>query len=240
MATDPKQPNPGQEEPRQAQDARGKRPPAPLRVRLFTNEGKPLRVLSTSLGIALLANAMMAPAAFGEAAQGTAGEPKLVEWSSDAVKSFFDPSTDWNIPLPPAEGEQPEEDDGAGTDGGSGGSGGGSTVVYAGGGFGWDDLLLYHLLFNSGGMYSSRSRYDRYPTYDPRTGRTYKPRSFDSETFRNKPTVGSAVRPPKTSSGSGSITRRSGSTSSPKGGIGGKSGGFTSSSGSKSSGGFGG
>ncbi|MCQ6562046.1 hypothetical protein [Paenibacillus mendelii] len=217
---------------------------APTRAFLFNKEGKPLRVLSTSLGIALLANAFMSgglaervSAEPGTAAS-AAGEPKLVEWSTEAVKAFYDPSVDWNIPLPQEEGvptsETEEEEPG------SGGSSGGTTVIHTNSGFGWDDLLLYHLIFNRGSAYSSTSYYANNRAYDARTGTAYKPRSYTSETFQNKPVVGSAVRP-RTSDTTGSVTRRS--TSSTKGGIGGRSSGFSSSSsssGRSSSSGFGG
>ncbi|MCC3376172.1 hypothetical protein [Cohnella sp. REN36] len=207
-------------------------------------DGKPLRVLSTSLGVALLANALYAAGtphpASAESAQASpsaaAETPVLTEWSSEAVKAYFDPAVDWNIPLP---GEEEEEDGGA-DQGDSGGSGGHATVVhhtYASG-FGWNDLLLYHLIFNRGGSYSSGTYYNSHPVYDAKNGTAFKPRAYGDDAFRNKAVVGSAVRP-KTSDSSGSITRRS--TSSSKGGIGGKSSGFGSSgSSSKSSGGFGG
>ncbi|MDT2235151.1 hypothetical protein P7H16_00375 [Paenibacillus larvae] len=57
---------------------------------------KPLKVLSTSLGIILAANLLLLPTAHAEGSS----EPKLVEWSNENVKKFFDANTDWNIPLP--------------------------------------------------------------------------------------------------------------------------------------------
>ncbi|MBB6673342.1 hypothetical protein [Cohnella nanjingensis] len=228
----------------QEQDKSG----APKLPLLFTPEGKPLRVLSTSLGIALLANALYAagvphPASAASAQAGPTASsgadagPALTEWSSDAVKAYFDPSVDWNIPMPE---EEPDDGAAGGTSSGTVGSGGsgGTTVIHHTSGFGWDDLLLYHLIFNRGGSYSSGAYYNSHPAYDARSGSAYRPRTYGGDTFRNKAVVGSAVRP-KTSDSSGSITRRS--TSSSKGGIGGKSSGFGSSgSSSKSSGGFGG
>ncbi|AJY73865.1 hypothetical protein [Paenibacillus beijingensis] len=248
----------------------------PIKLRLFTPEGKPLRVLSTSLGIALLANALYAagdpqPAAAepdnpgaassattassassassaatassaSSAASTTAAGPVLVEWSSEEVKAYFDPSVDWNIPLPEDEESQEDTQAGGGSaagaaSGGSGGSGGGGTIVHTSSGFGWDDLMLYHLIFNRGGSYSSGAWHNNHSAYDARSGTAYTPRSYGRDAFQNKPVVGSAVRP-KTSESSGTITRRS--TSSSPGGIGGRSSGFTSSGSSHSSGGFGG
>ncbi|UVI30050.1 hypothetical protein [Paenibacillus spongiae] len=220
---------------------------APARAFLFNKDGKPLRVLSTSLGIALLANAFIGGGLIGEAsaepgtAAAGAGEPKLVEWSTEAVKAFYDPSVDWNIPLPEAGQPATEEEDDQGSGASSGGTGastGGGTTVIQHSAFGWDDLLLYHLIFNRGSAYSSASWYSNHKAYDTRTGTAYKPRTYSADTFQNKPVVGSAVRP-RTTDTTGSVTRRS--TSSSKGGIGGNSSGFSSSSSGKSSfGGFGG
>lgn len=214
----------------------------PFASKFFTPEGKPIRVLSTSLGIALLANAFLIPGA-GATASGngsSADEPKLVAWSTEEVKQYFDKNVDWNIPLP-------LEEDGEGAEGasGSGGSGsssssdgsGGTTVInHYGGGFGWDDMLLYHLLFNNGSSYSSGRWYDNHRGYYTGSSTPYKPKSYSSETFQNKPMAGSVVRPKTSTSSTGSIVRRS--TSSKAGGIGGKSsslGSSTSSSSSKSS-----
>ncbi|AWB46552.1 hypothetical protein DCC85_21860 [Paenibacillus sp. CAA11] len=228
------------EEPILAQDHEQRK--ANTASRLFTPEGKPIRVLSTSLGIALLANSFLIPGSAPTA--GAAGEePKLVSWSTEEVKQYFDKNVDWNIPLPPA-----EEESSSSSSGGSGGTGtsssGGTTVInnYSGygSGFGWDDLLLYHLLFNSGSNYSSRDWYGDHRGYYTGTGTQYKPRTYSSGSFQNKSTPGSVVKPRTSTSTTGSITRRS--TSSKSGGIGGKSSGLSSgkssSSRSKSSGGF--
>ena len=197
--------------------------------KLFTPEGKPIKVLSTSLGVALLANAfLMSGVTAADATNGTADEPKLVSWSTEEVKAYFDKNADWNIPLP----EETEKEDQ--TQSGSTGSGD-TTIINNYGtshsGFGWDDLLLYHFLFNSGSSYRPSTYYDNRRTYYTGTSQTYKPRSYTSSTFQNKPVVGSTVTP-KTSRTTGSITRRG--TSSGSGGIGGKSSGY-SSSGSSSS-----
>lgn len=206
----------------------------PFASRFFTPEGKPIRVLSTSLGIALLANAFLIPSD-GASASGSgtsADEPKLVAWSTEEVKQYFDKNVDWNIPLPVA--EQGEEQ-GAGSGEASGGSDGTTVVNNYGGyhsGFGWDDMLLYHLLFNSGSNYSSSRWHDNHRGYYAGSSTPYKPKTYSSETFQNKQMAGSVVRPKTSTSSTGSIVRRS--TSSKSGGIGGKSSGLGSSSSSSS------
>lgn len=233
-----------------------------LRSKLFTKDGKPLRILSTSLGVALIANAVFGGMAYAEGTATTAGteqQPKLVEWSSDAVKQYFDPAVDWNLPML-ADENADEQDDAAttgsgggtavsGGGGGSGTAGSGDTIIINNGShssFGWDDLMLYHLLFNSGSSYSTTRYYTTHTVYTPNTHQTYKPKmTYNSDSFQNKRVSGSTVRP-VTSNKSGSVTRRSKSTSSSPGGIGGKSSSMSSSgSSSKSSphsifGGFGG
>ncbi|MBB3110706.1 hypothetical protein FHS18_002773 [Paenibacillus phyllosphaerae] len=248
---------------------------------LFTKDGKPLRVLSTSLGIALVANALLGASFAGEASAETSGqtqttaaetavaEPTLVEWSNDNVKAFFDPTSDWNIPLlqecdpavtdPQAENACEDTSAAAGSTAGSGtgGTTGGTTVIHTYSGFGWDDLLLYHMIFNNGSAYSTTRYHSMYRSYDIRTGAAYKVPTYKSDQFQNSPVTGSAVRP-KTTNTTGTITKRSdsttssstksssatsssssSSTSSSAGGIGGKSSSFSSSgSSSKSSGGL--
>jgi len=199
--------------------------------KLFTPEGKPVRVLSTSLGIALLANALLIPGAPASASGGSsADEPQLVSWSTEEVKAYFDKNVDWNIPYPEAAEEVEQEEQGVVTSNGT-------TVInnYGGyhSGFGWDDLLLYHMLFNSGSFYSSRGWYNNHPTYYGGTRTQYKPRTFTSDKFQNKTVPGSVVKPKTSTSSSGSITRRG--TSSKAGGIGGTSSGLGKSSTSKSS-----
>ncbi|MGN7762305.1 hypothetical protein [Paenibacillus sp. 22594] len=201
----------------------------PVASRLFTPDGKPIRVLSTSLGIALLANALFIPGGVGAAGSSSADEPTLVSWSTEEVKAYFDKNVDWNIPYPEENaGEVLQEDQGVVTSGGT-------TVInnYGGynSGFGWDDLLLYHMLFNSGSFYSSRGWYNSRPTYYGGTRTVYKAPSYNSGSFQNKPVPGSVVKPRTSTSSTGSITRRN--TSSKAGGVGGKSSGL--SSGSKSS-----
>ncbi|MBP2001484.1 hypothetical protein J2Z69_002529 [Paenibacillus shirakamiensis] len=196
--------------------------------------GKPVRVLSTSLGIALLANAFLVPGTPVNSAS-SSDEPQLVSWSTEEVKQYFDKNVDWNIPLPDLE---KKDGDSSGTSSTGGSGSGGTTVInnYGGynSGFGWDDILLYHMLFNSGSYYSSSRWYNTHPGYYPNTNRSYRPsKSYSSTTFQNKSVTGSRVGPKTSSTSKGTITRRSSSSSS--GGIGGKSSGLGSSSSSSSS-----
>ncbi|MBH5319976.1 hypothetical protein I6N90_19430 [Paenibacillus sp. GSMTC-2017] len=200
--------------------------------KLFTAEGKPLRVLSTSLGVALLANAIFSTGV--AASGGTTADPKLVSWSTEEVKAYYDPNVDWSIPLKfPLEDDEDEE---------TTSSAGGTTVVHHyNSGFGWDDLLLYHLLFNRGSSYSSSRWYSNRPAYYSNSSKPYKPKSYSSEMFQNKYVTGTSLMP-RTSKSTGSVTKRS--TSSSPGAIGGNSSSYSSSSSSSSSssksGGFGG
>ncbi|MDR0269035.1 hypothetical protein [Paenibacillus sp.] len=209
--------------------------------KLFNPEGKSVRVLSTSLGVALLANAfllsggVMAEGAGSDSVGNTADEPKLVAWSNDEVKAYFDKNADWSIPLP----DEKENEDGTQTGStGTAGSGGTTVVNHYHSGFGWGNLLLYHFLFNRGSGYHPSTYYDNRQTHYTGTSQSYKPRSYASGTFQNKPVSGSKITP-KTSRSTGSISRRG--TSAKSGSIGGKSSGFSSSgSHSSSGGGFGG
>jgi hypothetical protein len=206
----------------------------------MANEEKPLRILSTSLGIALAANLLLIPMAHGENSADSAGKekPKLVEWSSDEVKKYFDPNVDWNIPFP-VDNQKNAINQGQGSNG-TGSSGPAYVGSVRSNGFGWDDLMLYHMIFNSGSPYSASSWSQQRPTYDARTNQRYKSSTFDSGAFQNKPVVNSRVNP-KTVDSSGTIIRRSSTkaSSAPRGSIGGESGGF-SSSGHASGGSFGG
>ncbi|BCG61553.1 hypothetical protein [Paenibacillus sp. URB8-2] len=199
----------------------------------FDLSGKPVRVLSTSLGIALLANALFVPGASVASGSSSADEPTLVSWSTEEVKAYFDKNVDWNIPYPEETGKetaQPTQAPGVATSNGT-------TIInnYGGynSGFGWDDLLLYHMLFGGGSSYSPSRWYDHRPTYYGGTRTVYKPRTYDNTKFQNKPVTGSVVKPKTSTSTTGTITRRS--TSSTAGGIGGKSSGLSSSSSSSSS-----
>ncbi|MCU6710611.1 hypothetical protein M6D81_18115 [Paenibacillus sp. J5C_2022] len=219
------------------QEQRKNKPASP---KLFAEDGKPLKVLSTSLGIALLANAVFSTGAM--ATSGTAGssdeQPKLVSWSTEDVKKYYDAKVDWSLPITPESlAVKQEEGEGAGS-----GSGDTTVIHHYESGFGWDDLLLYHLLFNAGSSYSSKGWYSKRPayytkSYYSKSKQSYQPKTYTSDMFQNKQVAGTSVRP-KTSTTTGSVTRRS--TSSQPGGIGGKSSGISSSgtsgtSGSKSS-----
>jgi hypothetical protein len=194
---------------------------------LFNLDGKPIRVLSTSLGLMLLANAVMATGfeaktAFAED-EFANNEPKLVVWSNDEVKAYYNGNVDWSIPNTEFKAGEEEQ---------SGDSG--NTTIVNHSGFGWESMLLYGLLMSRGSAYSSQGWYnDRRGTYTG-TNTPYKPRDYSSSTFQNKQVSGSTVRP-KTSSTTGTITRRAPSAG--KGSIGNKSGGLGS---SKSRSGFGG
>jgi hypothetical protein len=130
------------------------------------------------------------------------------------------------------------------TQAGSGTSGtqansGNTTIInngggYGGGGIGWTELLLFHMIFNSGNSFSSNQWNNSRPIFNSQTNRPYQAKSFTSDTFQNKPTTGSTVRPVTSKSSGTFSTKNSKSTSSSKNGIGGKSSGFSSSS--KSSG----
>jgi hypothetical protein len=185
----------------------------------------PLKVLSTSLGLAIAAHMLLTPGMFGEYAHAEGTEPKLVEWSTEEVKAYFNPSLDWSLPdigsaqLSPSASPSPGTS-GAGAAGsgaaGSGGTNGNSTVIInQGGGFGWDDLLMYHLLFNRGGSYSSGTWHNSHPVYDPRTNQAYQPKTYSAGAFENKPVPGTNVKP-KTSASSGSFTTKQGASNSSK------------------------
>jgi hypothetical protein len=196
---------------------------------LFTLDGKPIRVLSTSLGLMLLANAVMATSfeaksAYAEA-EFSSNEPQLVAWSNDDVKAYYNGNVDWSIP----DAEFTPEEEAAD----QGGESGNTTVVHHSG-FGWESMLLYGLLMSRGSSYSSQGWYNNRPGTYTGTNTAYKPKNYASGAFQNKPVSGSTVRP-KTSTTTGSITRRAPSAN--KGSIGNKSGGLGS---SKSRSGFGG
>jgi hypothetical protein len=175
-----------------------------------------MKVLSTSLGVALAANLLAVPAVSAEGADAAKPQPKLVEWSTDAVKAYYDPNIDWSLVLP----EQKKDDAAAQNQANAAGSTGGDTVATGGGtntvivnngggygsSFGWDDLLLYHLLFNSGRVYSTSSWSQSHTTVYAGSHQPYQPRSYTSGTFQNKPVAGSTVRPPQTTASSGSFS----------------------------------
>ncbi|MFD0692514.1 hypothetical protein ACFQZT_00250 [Paenibacillus sp. GCM10027628] len=232
---------------------------------------RPLKVLSASLGIIIASQLLLIPLGFAEntspSSSPSAGVPKLVEWSSEEVKTYFNPEVDWSLPIQAAEKEgmaspSPSQTPTSGTSSVSTGGGTAPIIVNHGygGGFGWDDLLLYHLIFNSGSPYSSSSWVSSHPSYQYRSNTPYVTKTYQGTSFSNR----SVTKSPTTSSGTGSFTTNkssastttgtsrssssssssisSGSSSSSKststssGSIGGKSSGFSSSSSSSSGG----
>jgi hypothetical protein len=229
---------------------------------------RPLKVLSASLGIMLVGHLLLLPTYAAESPNPNtagAGSSKLVEWSSDEVKAYFDPVVDWSLPVPAEKkttSPTPSPTPAAGS--GSTGSGGSSVApiivnqVSGGSGFGWDDLLLYHLIFNSVSPYSSSNWGNNHRSYYYRSNTPYVTKTYQPSTFSNR----STTKAPTTSSGTGTFTTNksssssksgttgsvsgsgtsSGTTSSSKststssGSIGGKSSGFSSSSSSSSGG----
>ena len=118
---------------------------------LFTPDGMPIRVLSTSLGLMLLASAVMNTSAEANASTEFANnEPTLVEWSNEEVKAYYNSNIDWSIPNVELKVTMKP-----GTDGQSNESGG-TTVVHHSG-FGWESMLLYGLLMSRGSAYSSQA-----------------------------------------------------------------------------------
>lgn len=184
---------------------------------LCGDQQKQLKVLSTSLGVALAANLLMIPFGTGQAIAAQAEPPKLTEWSTEEVKAYFDPSADWNIPFVKEEKKVGQTGESVLSSGGTNGAAGtagfngtgesSQPIVIRDGGFGWDDILLYHMIFNSGRPYSSSSWATSGKVFDTRTNKPYRAKSFSSDTFQNRPVVNSTVRP-FTSKGTGSVTRR--------------------------------
>ncbi|WP_268626126.1 hypothetical protein [Paenibacillus alvei] len=185
---------------------------------LCTDQQKQLKVLSTSLGVALAANLLMIPFVTGQAIAAQAETPKLTEWSTEEVKAYFDPSADWNIPFVKEEKKVGQTGESVPSSGGSNSASGttgfngtvesSQPIVIRDGGFGWDDILLYHMIFNSGRPYSSSSWATSGKVFDTRTNKPYRAKSFSSDSFQNRPVVNSTVRP-FTSKGTGTVTRRS-------------------------------
>lgn len=217
---------------------------------------RPLKVLSTSIGIMLVSHMLLlsAHAAESPSPSAGAGSSKLVEWSSEDVKAYYDPSVDWSLPVPvqsnsksPSPSPSPTPIAG----GNSTGSGGSTTPIIVnqvsgGSGFGWDDLLLYHLIFNTVSPYSSSSWGSNHRSYHYRSNTPYVTKTYEPSSFSNR----STTKTPTTSSGTGSFTTNKSSSNSTSGGttssskststssgsIGGKSSGFSSSSSSSSGG----
>ncbi|MGX4583780.1 hypothetical protein [Paenibacillus chitinolyticus] len=182
---------------------------AQARAARRTRTPKPLRVLNTSLGVVLAANLLLVPAVYAES---KAAEPQIIEWSNEDVKTYFDPSADWNIPLPeqldkPGATPTPTPSAGVGTGGTGAGVGATAPIVYNNG-LDWTDLMLYHLIFNSGGSYSSSGWSSSRPSYDYRTKKPYSVPTYDSTKFQNKQTANSTVKP-KTSNTTGAFNSKS-------------------------------
>lgn len=216
---------------------------------------RPLKVLSASLGVILIGQMLLLSAHAAESPSPGAGSSKLVEWSSEDVKAYYDPSVDWSLPVPveksttsPSPSQAPA-------------AGGTAPIIVnqvsGGSGFGWDDLLLYHLIFNTVSPYSSNNWGSSHRSYYYRSNTPYVTKTYQPSTFSNK----STTKTPTTSSGTGTFTSNksssgnttgtsssvnssgttsggttSKSTSTSSGSIGGKSSGFSSSSSSSSGG----
>ena len=223
---------------------------------------RPLKVLSASLSLFLLGQMLLVSAQAAETPSTNTGSSKLVEWSNEEVKAYYDPQVDWSLPIPADKSSvSPSPTSTPSTSSGTGGSSAPIIVnQVSGGGFGWDDLLLYHLIFNTVSPYSSNSWGSNHRSYYYRSNTPYVNKTYQPSSFTNR----STTKTPTTSSGSGtftsnksSTTTKSGttgssvissnssgstssssskSTSTSSGSIGGKSSGFSSSSSSSSGG----
>jgi hypothetical protein len=197
---------------------------------------RPLKVFSASISLVLVGQLLLLPAYAAETPAPNTASSKLVEWSNDEVKAYFDPAVDWNLPIPPAAGAASPSPSPTPT-AGSGGSGGSTAPIivnnYGGGsGFGWDDLLLYHLIFNSPSPYSSSNWGSSHRSYYYRSNTPYVTKSYQPSTFSNR----STTKAPTTSSGSGTFTTNKSSSTTTKSGTTGATGntGTVSSSGTSS------
>gem|GEM_PF-612907 len=169
---------------------------------------RPFKVVTASLGLLLASQLLIYPQMPAIAA----GTPSLVEWSNDEVKAFYDASVDWSLPVQEAEKAgtaSPSPTPGATI--GVTSSGTAPIIVNQsyGGGFGWDDLLLYHLIFNSGSPYSSRTWVSNHTTYNYRSNTPYVTKTYQGNSFSNR----SVAKSPTTSSGKGTFTTNKSSAS---------------------------
>lgn len=185
---------------------------------------RPLKVFSASISLVLVGQLLLLPAYAAETPAPNTASSKLVEWSNDEVKAYFDPAVDWNLPIPPAAGAASPTPSPTPT-AGSAGSGGSTAPIivnnYGGGsGFGWDDLLLYHLIFNSPSPYSSSNWGSSHRSYYYRSNTPYVTKSYQPSTFSNR----STTKAPTTSSGSGTFTTNNSSSSTTKSGTAGNTG----------------
>lgn len=198
---------------------------------------RPLKVFSASLSLILAGQLLLLPAYAAESPTPNAASSKLVEWSTDEVKTYFDPAVDWNLPVPLASGApSPSPSPSPTPTAGNGSTSGGTTPIIVnnvsgGSGFGWDDLLLYHLIFNSPSPYSSSSWGSSHRSYYYRSNTPYVTKTYQPSTFSNR----STTKSPTTSSGSGTFTTNKSSTSNTKPGTTGSVSGSGTSSGTTSS-----
>ncbi|TXK75855.1 hypothetical protein [Paenibacillus sp. N3.4] len=177
---------------------------------------RPLKVLSTSLGFLLVGQMLISQAFAVEApSSGTAqaGASKLVEWSSDEVKAYYDPAVDWSLPIPP-NNQLSNPTPTPQADSGTTGSGASTSPIIInqvshGGGFGWDDLLLYHLIFNRVSPYSSSNWGNNHRSYNYRSNTPYVTKTYEANSFSNR----SATKTPTTSSKTGTFTTNKSSSS---------------------------
>lgn len=193
---------------------------------------RPLKVLSTSLSLILLGQMLLGTAQAAETPAANAGASKLVEWSNEDVKAYYDPQVDWSLPVPPDKGLAAPSPSPSPTPSTSGGS---TTPIIvnhvSGSGFGWDDLLLYHLIFNTVSPYSSSSWGNNHRSYYYRSNTPYVNKTYQPSSFTNR----STTKTPTTSSGSGTFTSNSNKSSTTKSGTTGSSVSGSNTSGTKSS-----
>ncbi|BFT70265.1 hypothetical protein [Paenibacillus sp. P36] len=185
---------------------------------------RPLKVFSASISLVLVGQLLLLPVNAAETPAPNTASSKLVEWSTDEVKAYFDPAVDWNLPVPPAAGTASPSPSPTPT-AGSGSTGGSTAPIivnnYGGGsGFGWDDLLLYHLIFNSPSPYSSSSWGSSHRSYYYRSNTPYVTKTYQPSSFSNR----STTKAPTTSSGTGTFTTNKSSSSNTKSGTTGSTG----------------
>ncbi|MFC5452000.1 hypothetical protein [Paenibacillus aestuarii] len=172
---------------------------------------RPFKVVTASVGLLLASQLFIYPQTPAIAA----GTPSLVEWSNDEVKAYYDAAVDWSLPIQAA-----EKDSSASPSPTPSAAVGGSTVTSSGtapiivnhsygGGFGWDDLLLYHLIFNSGSPYSSSTWVSNHTTYNYRSNTPYVTKTYQGNSFSNR----SVAKSPTTSSGKGTFSTNKSSAS---------------------------
>ncbi|CAN7679742.1 hypothetical protein LJR153_005378 [Paenibacillus sp. LjRoot153] len=223
---------------------------------------RPLKVLSASLSLILFSQMLWVSAQAAETPSPSTSSSKLVEWSNEDVKAYYDPQVDWSLPIPPDKSLAAPSPSPSPTPSTTGSSNAPIIVnQVSGNGFGWDDLLLYHLIFNTVSPYSSSSWGNNHRSYYYRSNTPYVNKTYQPSSFTNR----STTKTPTTSSGSGTFTSNSNksstttkgttgssvsgsnasgststsgskSTSTSSGSIGGKSSGFSSSSSSSSGG----